>query len=297
MEDLFVKEERKLPISPFKEMAAYEALWTNSDLTFKKISELFSSKKASRPSELIDEHFVTIATKKLKNILGQKDAIKPGVLISGTFDYPEQLRDAKHPIEMLYFSGNLKYLSSHCGVAVVGSRKPSQSGIKRTQKLVQCLVNDNVTIFSGLAEGIDTAAHKTTLEMNGRTVAVIGTPLNQFYPKQNKDLQLKIASEHLLISQVPYLKYSNQDYRWNRVFFPERNKTMSALSNATVIVEAGETSGSLIQAKAALEQGRKLFILQNCFENPSITWPKKFEQMGAIRVREYDDIKQALNIK
>ena len=81
----------------------------------------------------------------------------------------------------------------------------------------------------------------------------------------------------------------------NRLFFPERNVTMSALTEATIIVEAGDTSGTLIQARAALQQGRKLFILDSCFRNTSISWPRKFADKGAIRVTDYDDIRQHLS--
>ena len=145
------------------------------------------------------------------------------------------------------------------------------------------LVKDKVIIVSGLARGIDTVAHKATIENGGFTIGVIGTPLNCFYPPENQDLQNKIANDYLLISQVPFSRYSKQTYRENRLFFPERNITMSALTEATIIVEAGETSGTLIQAKAALEQKRKLFILDNNFLNPDLSWPRKFEEKGAIR--------------
>ena len=107
-------------------------------------------------------------------------------------------------------------------------------------------------------------------------------------------LQEFISKNHLLISQVPFIRYENQDYRMNRLFFPERNVTMSAITEATVIVEASDTSGTLIQARAALQQKRKLFILDSCFKNPSISWPSKYEKKGAIRVRDYEDIKQHL---
>ncbi|EFK6515218.1 DNA-processing protein DprA, partial [Escherichia coli] len=96
------------------------------------------------------------------------------------------------------------------------------------------------------------------------------------------------------ISQVPFHRYLEQDYRSNRIFFPERNVTMSALTEATIIIEASETSGTLTQARAALAQGRKLFILESCFRNPSITWPARFEAQGAIRVRNYEDIRRHL---
>ncbi|MFP4731390.1 DNA-processing protein DprA [Pasteurella multocida] len=89
-------------------------------------------------------------------------------------------------------------------------------------------------------------------------------------------------------------KYKQHDYRFNRQFFPERNITMSALTQATIIVEAGETSGTLTQARAALTQGRKLFILDNCFLNPNITWPEKYLKKGAIRVKSIEDISKNL---
>lgn len=217
-------------------------------------------------------------------------------MISNTFDYPDRLRDAKYPVEILYYSGNIEYINTR-GIAIVGSRKPSEYGLRRARKLATLLVKDGFTIYSGLADGIDSMAHLTAIENGGRTVAVIGTPLDEFYPKQNKNLQLYIAKKHLLISQVPFIRYASQNYKVNRFFFPERNKTMSALSEATVIIEASETSGTLIQARAALDQGRKLFILQNCFENKNITWPERFEKQGAVRVREYEDIIKHLDPK
>ncbi|WP_250205809.1 DNA-processing protein DprA, partial [Escherichia coli] len=104
----------------------------------------------------------------------------------------------------------------------------------------------------------------------------------------------RISGAVQLISQVPFHRYLEQDYRSNRIFFPERNVTMSALTEATIIIEASETSGTLTQARAALAQGRKLFILESCFRNPSITWPARFEAQGAIRVRNYEDIRRHL---
>jgi DNA processing protein len=104
-----------------------------------------------------------------------------------------------------------------------------------------------------------------------------------------------IARDHLLISQVPVLRYAVQAPPQNRLFFPERNVTMSALTEGTIIVEAGETSGTLTQARAALHQGRKLFILESCFNRTDITWPARFEAEGAVRVRQSEDIWAALH--
>jgi DNA processing protein len=137
-------------------------------------------------------------------------------------------------------------------------------------------------------------AHQTAIDCGGLTVAVTGTPLWMHYPKENAELQERIAKEHLLISQVPIVSYKEKSLNFTRMFFPERNKTMAALTEATIIVEAGETSGTFIQAKAALKQGRKVFILNSNFENPHLTWPHKLQKAGAIRAYDTDDILQGL---
>ncbi|WP_420401363.1 DNA-processing protein DprA [Flagellimonas sp.] len=282
-------------IEPIKEMAAYEALWKNKGVSFKKLAEFFANNPDSRPSDLVEEKDIEEFYQYIKTAL--KDFLKknkPNFLINSTFDYPLKLRDAKEPIELLYYQGNLELINSR-SIAIVGTRKPTDYGRRRARKLVKLLVNDGFTIVSGLAQGIDTEAHSTAIDSNGNTIAVIGTPLNKYYPKENKELQQFIAQEHLLLSQVPFWRYEQQSIRGNRLFFPERNKTMSALTEATVIIEAGETSGTLIQAKAALYQKRKLFILESNFQNPKITWPSRFEKEGAIRVKDYNDIINALN--
>ena len=212
-----------------------------------------------------------------------------GVRIHHAGDYPMKLRDARHPIEMLYYKGTWE-LAETRSVAIVGSRNASDDGMARARRLARELVGKKFTVVSGLAAGIDQAAHRGAIEANGKTIAVVGTPLGTVYPKDHAGLQEHIAENHLLISQVPVLRYANQHPPQNRFFFPERNVTMSALTEATIIVEAGETSGTLTQARAAIYQGRKLFILDSCFNRSDITWPARFEAQGAIRVRDPEDI-------
>lgn len=282
-------------ISPLKEIAAYELLWTNRKASFKTLSELFHSHPGSKPSDFVNSDEISEILPKIKSILlNDKTKYPINLLINSTFDYPTRLGDAAEPVQVLYYSGNLDYLRTR-SVAIVGSRKPSNEGLRRASKLAKLLVEDDFTIVSGLATGIDSMAHNTAILSKGRTIAVIGTPMNEAYPKENEKLQNYIAHKHLLISQVPFYRYTQQGIKGNRLFFPERNKTMSALTEATIIVEASETSGTLIQARAALQQGRKLFILESCFLNPNITWPAKFEKLGAIRVKEYSDIINELN--
>jgi DNA processing protein len=216
-----------------------------------------------------------------------------GVRVHGAGEYPLKLRDARYPIELLYFQGWWDFVESPC-ISIVGTRAPSEEGKSRAKKLTRWLVGKGYTIISGLARGIDTVAHTTAIHEGGKTIAVIGTPLSKTYPHENANLQKTISEEHLLISQVPVVRNSKHGPTFNRMFFPERNVTMSVLSEATIIVEAGETSGTLTQARAALQQGRKLFILDSCFLDEQLTWPKKYAEKGAVRVRDFDDIERHL---
>ena len=281
------------PISPATEMGAYEALWAEQGATFKRIAEKFKSSPSSLPSDFVEPDEIESYKKEALGLIHKAGVEDFGIRIHGTAEYMPKLRDARYPIELMYYQGFWD-LASSPSIAIVGTREPSDDGIKRTRKLVKLLVKDGYTITSGLAKGIDTAAHKTALQAGGRTMAVIGTPLSENYPKENKKLQEFLSKNFLVISQVPFVRYSKQTPMYNKLFFPERNKLMSAITEATVIIEASETSGTLVQARAALEQGRKLFILESCFQNPNITWPSTFEKKGAIRVREYDDIKEHL---
>lgn len=274
-------------LSPIEEMIAYEAIWDNYEkASFKKLSQFFIEKNHKLPTQLVDDEKIEQYRADLLAIMKDHDF---GIVVNHTLNYPEKLKDAKEPLEVFYYKGNLELLRGK-SLAIVGSRKASEEGLKRTRTIVRELVKNNITIASGLAEGIDTMAHLSALHYGGNTFAVIGTPINRYYPKKNKDLQDYLAKYFLVVSQVPFIKYSKQGIYGNRLFFPERNKTMSALTEGTIIVEAGETSGSLIQAKAAIDQGRKLFILESCFNNTKISWPSKFEKLGAIRVRNMNDI-------
>ena len=282
------------PISPSVETGAYEALWLEMGAWFKSLSERFRAHPGVVRSDILANPQLAIeSSQRARELLRKAGVDRFGVRIHGAGEYPAKLRDADHPVELLYFRGLWDLVESRC-VAVVGTRKPTREGVLRTQSIVRSLAEDQFTVVSGLASGIDTVAHVTAIESNAPTIAVIGTPLSQCYPKESKDLQEYIAKNHLLISQVPICRYAEQDFRANRFFFPERNITMSALTEATIIVEASDTSGTLIQARGALKQGRKLFILDSCFRQPGLKWPSRFEEQGAIRIKDYEDIRRHL---
>jgi DNA processing protein len=169
----------------------------------------------------------------------------------------------------IYFAGDPGLLERP-RVAIVGSRDVSKDGSLRTTRLARELVAAGVVVVSGLAKGVDAAAHRSAIENGGRTIAVIGTPLDKAYPAENAELQETIWREHLLISQFP------KGSPTSKSSFPERNKLMAALSHVTVIMEASDKSGTLHQAAECVRLGRPLFIARSVVEDPTVLWPKRF---------------------
>jgi len=280
-------------ISPYLEMGAYEALWAEKGATFKRLAERFAANPDALPSDLVPRERALAMAEEVVQRFEKAGVSSWGVRVHRAGEYPRKLRDARYPVKLLYYAGRWELVETP-SIAVVGTRKPSEEAIARTRKVVKALVEDGWTITSGLAAGIDTVAHHTAIDVAGRTIAVIGTPLSETYPRQNAELQRFIAEKYLVVSQVPVHRYYRQHPPQNRLFFPERNVTMSALTAATIIVEAGDTSGTLTQAKAALQQGRKLFILDSCFQNPELKWPHSFAQRGAVRIRDYEELRTHL---
>jgi DNA processing protein len=170
--------------------------------------------------------------------------------------YPENLRAVHDRPPLVFVAGGLMPEDAR-SVAVVGARKASKTGIVRARQIAEQLVATGYTVVSGLAVGIDTAAHTGALERGGRTVAVIGTGLSHCYPPQNAVLQRHIASECAVVSQFW------PDTPPNRRTFPMRNAVMSGMSLATVIVEASPTSGARLQARLALSHGRSVLLLDS----------------------------------
>lgn len=275
------------------EMGAYEALWLRQGTTYRSLAERFRQQPDARLSDFVPEEEAQATARRTIETLAGLGISHFGVRLHRAAEYPQRLRDARHPLELLYYQGCWQLVETPC-VAVVGTRKPSLEGLQQARQLSEQLIQDRWTVVSGLAEGIDTAAHKAALKAGGRTIAVLGTPLHMYYPKSNRFLQQRIAKEFLVVSQVPVLRYLEQSWQHNRAFFPERNLTMSALTVATIIVEAGASSGTLKQARGALQQGRKLLILDRCFLDPTLTWPRELEAAGALRVKSYAEVRAAL---
>lgn len=180
------------------------------------------------------------------------------------------LRDASGRGEAtLFYAGNLDLLEAPT-VSIVGTREVSEAGWRRSARLARDLAEAGLTVVSGLAKGVDTAALTSAISSQGRVAAVIGTPLDKAYPAENAALQQDIYRDHLLIT--PF-QSGERVYRSN---FPMRNRVMAAISDATVIIEASDTSGTLHQAAECRRLGRWLFIAKSVVEDPSLTWPTRF---------------------
>ena len=184
--------------------------------------------------------------------------------------------ESKFAPKELFLKGDLQLFEAGPRVAIVGSRNPSLEGIGDTTVLVRNLVKDNVVIVSGLATGIDTIAHMTAIAEHGQTIAVLGTPLNYCYPNENFELQQTIGKDHLVITQFP------EGSPVQKGNFPMRNRTMALISHATIIVEAGKTSGTIHQGWEALRLGRPLFIVDKLVANTALSWPQEMVTYGAI---------------
>lgn len=210
------------------------------------------------------------------------------IIKRGSQDYPALLEKTDQAPRFIYVRGKKALLHEKRTVALVGSRQASEKAKENTVRLARALGRNGITVVSGLAKGIDVTAHKAALESGFNTIAVIGTNLNQYYPRENKEIQLEIEKRGLIVSQFsPAAKTE----RW---FFPLRNGVMSGLSLATVIMEAGETSGALKQADFALKQGRQIMIPESALKMEKITWPARYVKRGAQVVNTPGDVLERL---
>jgi DNA processing protein len=188
--------------------------------------------------------------------------------------------ERKYAPKELHVAGELSIPLPSPRSAVIGSRKASSEGLRAAGDIARTLARHGVIVVSGLAEGIDTSAHKATMDEGGRTIAVLGTPLDRVYPRENFQLQELIMRHHLAISQFP-IGYPIQPKN-----FVLRNRTMALISDASIIVEAKDSSGSLHQGWEALRLGRPLFIWSSTMNDSSLSWPKKMAMYGAMELTD-----------
>jgi len=204
-------------------------------------------------------------------------------------EYPASLREIHDPPMVLYVWGELQERDRH-GVGVVGSRKATHYGMEAAKKLSFQLAYAGMTVVSGLARGIDTAAHQGALAAKGRTIAVLGSGLNQLYPRENMALAELIAQNGAVVSEFPMeMKASTQT-------FPMRNRIVSGWSRAVLVVEAALNSGALITANQALDQGRSIYSVPGPIDRPSSAGTNRLIQQGAKLVMSASDILDDLDM-
>jgi DNA processing protein len=215
----------------------------------------------------------------------QQKAIQLGVELVPITDprYPPRLREVYDPPVLLFARGHVELLQT-INLAIVGTRRPTQYGIAATTRLSADLAQAQLTITSGMASGIDTAAHRAALSVNGNTVAVLGCGVDIVYPSENKKLASEIAANGLLISEFPM---GSPPYPQN---FPVRNRIIAGMSVGVLIVEGAQYSGSAITAKLAMEQGREVFAVPGHITSEMSWGPNLLIKQGAKLVQEWNDV-------
>lgn len=205
----------------------------------------------------------------------------------GTEEYPNYLANIADPPPLIYVSGTL-LPEDERAVAVVGSRQASAYGLNVCKKICKELAWQGWTVVSGMARGIDSAAHRGALEGGGRTLTVWGTGLDVVYPTENRNLSQQIASSGAIISEFPL---GTPPEPGN---FPVRNRIISGLSLGVVVVEATARSGSLITARMALDQGRQVFAVPGPIDRRGVEGPHRLIKEGAKLVERAEDIVEEL---
>lgn len=225
----------------------------------------------------------------LKRELEKTDEFGADIVTVNDPLYPAALLNTAYPPPVLYVSGTIRP-SDAFSIAIVGSRKPSYYGIRTAGHLSQDAVEEGFTVVSGMARGIDSAAHKGALAGKGRTIAVLGSGLDIIYPPENKGLFQEIKENGAVVSEF---SFGTCPFRQN---FPRRNRIISGLALGVVIVEAGRDSGALITADFALEQGREVFAVPGEIENLLSQGTHGLIKQGARLVEGIGDILEELGI-
>lgn len=199
-------------------------------------------------------------------------------------DFPPSLRNIPDSPLVLYYRGNFNLAIHAPSLSVVGTRRPSQEAKQKMNKILSPLIDKNWCIVSGMARGIDSYAHYLALSQKGCTIAILGSGFSYIYPPENHSLFHQLSKDHLVLSEYP------DHIAPQRYFFPERNRLISGLSFATLVVEAEQRSGSLITADQALEQGKDVFAIPGSPLIPQAQGVNSLIQQGAKLINHAEDI-------
>ena len=246
-----------------------------------QLREIVDDDIAQKISKGVDAEAITPTLKWL-----EKDNAHIVTLSDDT--YPQKLLEINNPPAVLYAIGNLNWLN-HPSIAMVGSRSATPQGEKNAEEFAKSLCEQGLCVISGMALGIDGAAHRGALKANGATIAVVGTGLDIVYPARHRDLAHKIAERGLILSEFPLGTPSKAQN------FPRRNRLISGLSLGCLVVEANIDSGSLITARLAAEQGREVFAIPGSIHSPVTKGCHQLIKQGAKLVESVQDILEEIN--
>jgi DNA processing protein len=225
----------------------------------------------------------------LEQVLERLDALNVKVLTWEDEQYPHLLKEIDQPPPVIYVRGNL-LPEDEWAVAIVGTRKLTAYGRQVAEDVASTLARNGVTIVSGLARGVDSIAHQAALNAGGRTLAVLGSGVDRVYPPENRKLAAQIMEQGALVSD--YALGTPPD----GINFPPRNRIISGLSMAVIVVEAGETSGALITASFAAEQGRDVFAVPGNINAPQSKGTNRLIRDGAQPLLNPQDVLETLNL-
>lgn len=260
-------------------------------VTFYKLLETYQS--AENALEHLPPRYKTFTSKQAENELSLARSKGIEIITYHDDSYPDNLKDLEDAPPILYVKGNLETLNHPLAVSIVGARNASINGRKMASKIAYELTNNDVLVISGMARGIDSAAHKGAMHAKnqcGPTIAVLGTGVDVVYPSENKSLYEQIVAQGAVISEF---SLGTEPQSGN---FPRRNRIVSALSTGTLVVEASLHSGSLITARLALEQGRDVFAIPGSPVEARSLGPNKLIKDGAVLIESSEDILNILSI-
>ena len=263
---------------------------------FKSVKAVYEAteKDYKKCTFLTAAEVVLLTDKRLKKAEEEMDkAIGIGVEII-TYDsiyYPEELRFISNPPLLFYAAGDLKVLQGEGKFCIVGTRDATAYGVSTAMQIAQSLAEGGIAIVSGMAVGIDTAAHRGAIKSGGKTIAILGCGIDVDYPAGSGDIKRQIYKNGVIISEFPF---GTPAYGKN---FPYRNRVLSAMSLGTLAVEGSLRSGSLITAQYALEQGKDVYALPGNITNPQSAGPNALIRDGAIPVLKVTDILENYIVK
>jgi DNA processing protein len=251
--------------------------------TFDPLSKICNTSPAILRQLLSIDGADTVEPWRNDELRKQIDALRDSAVTLADDEYPPLLRQLVDPPLALFYRGNLA-LAQMPAVAMVGSRKASPYALSVAAQLARELVSAGISIVSGLALGVDAAAHQATLDAYGQTIAVLGTGIDIVYPRSHRRLFNTIEERGLILTEFPP---GTPPFRYN---FPIRNRIISGLTLGTVIVEANGRSGSLITARTAAEQNREVFAVPGSIFSPGSEGTHRLVQYGAKLVHDTNDI-------